>query len=180
MSASLTVDLGNTCQMDVSIQGTPVLSGALVAPCSGAIIGDGINMMNSDTYCNLFVAGYSTSGQLRVQVQCADSDVSGSYTDPMSGLTERPGAWQSGAILWINSGGAGGGLLGAGVSGQFLASGFTIAQGFIRTGTFVRANLLSGDFGGGPLTIGFISNLKTTGSGYGFTWAPGSGTAISV
>ncbi len=177
-SAGLVVDLGNSAQMDVSIQGLPVLSGALVAPCSGAVIGDGINMMNSDTYCNLFAAGFMTSGQLRIQVQCADNDVSGQYTDPTSGLPSNafPGAFQSGGILFLNSGGAGGGVLGAGVSGQFVASGFAVAQGFQRTGTFVRANLLSGDFGCGPLTIGFISNLKTTGSGGGYSPLPGSGS----
>ncbi len=176
MSANLLVDLGNTCQMGVSIQGTPVLSGALVAPCSGAVIGAGINMMNADTYCNLFVCGVSASGQLRVQVQCSDADTSGTYTDPTSGIAGFPGSFQSGGILWLNSGGAGGGTLGAQYSGQSLASGFAVAQGFIRTGTFVRANLLSGDFGAGPLTVGFISNLKTIGSGAGFTFSPGSGT----
>ena len=175
MSASLTVDLGNSCQSDVSINGTTILSGSLVAPCSGAIIGDSINMINADTYCNVFVAGTSSSGQLRVQVQCADADTSGLYTDPTSGLAAFPGAFESGGILRLNSGGAGGGLLGAATSGQYLASGFFVAQGFLRTGTFVRANLLSGDFGGGPICVGFISNLKTTGSGGGFSYSPTSG-----
>lgn len=178
MSASLLVDLFSTCQAGVSIQGTPVLSGALVAPCSGAIIGQGIFMGNADTLCNLFVAGVSASGQLRVQVQCADSDVSGSYTDPTSGVPagSLPSSFSSGGLLWINSGGLLGGLLGAQISGQALASGFCTGASFIRTGTFVRANLLSGDFCAGPLTVGFFSQLRTVGSGGGFTLNPTSGT----
>lgn len=179
MSAGLIVDLGNCAQMGVSIQGTPVLSGALVAPCSGAVVGQGISMTNADTYCNLFVAGVMSSGQLRVAVQCANADTSGSYTDPTSGLADLPGAFSSGGVLWLNSGGAGGGALQPFYSGNAVASGFAVAQGFQRTGAFVRAMLLSGDFGCGPLTVGFISNLRTTGSGGGFTFSPGSGV-VSV
>lgn len=175
MSAGLTVDLGNSCQMGVSIVGTPILSGALTAPNSGAIVGTGINMQHADTYCNLFAAGYSVSGnQFRVQVQCADTDTSGSYTDPTSGLASMPGAFSSGGILWFSSGNNGG-FFNPFTSGQATASGFMAAQGFGRTGTFVRALLLSGDAGGGPLTVGFISNFRTTGSGGGFTLAPSSG-----
>lgn len=181
MSANYIVDLGNSAQIGVSIVTTPVLSGSLVAPCSGAIIGQGINMNNANAYCNLFVAGVSASGQLRVQVQTSDSDTSGSYTDPTSGLPvgALPGQFQSGGLLWINSGGTGGGLLYGGQSGAYLASGFGVAQGFIRNGTFVRANILSGDFAVGGLVVGFISQLRTTGSGGGSTQSPGSG-ALNV
>ena len=176
MSANLLVDLGNTCQMAVSLTGTTILSGSLFAPCSGALIGQSIFLGNADTYCNLFAAGLSPSGQLRLQVQCADSDVSGSYTDPTSGLAQLPGTFASGGILFINSGGAGGGVLGAFVSGQAIASGFATAQGFQRTGTFARVNALSGDFFAGGLAAGFISQLRTTGSGGGFSYSPTSGT----
>ena len=176
MSAGYVLDLQGGAQMGVSIVGTPVLSGALVAPCSGAIIGNGLSFNNANSLCNLFVAGYSASGQLRVQVQCSDTDTSGSYTDPTSGLAQMPGLFQSGGLLWLNSGGAGTGILYGGQSGAYLASGFCVAQGFQRTGEFVRANLLSGDFGGGPLTIGFISQARVTGSGFGFTTAPSSGS----
>lgn len=180
MSANLLVDLGNTCQIGVSITGTPVLSGALVAPCSGAVIGQGVDMLNADTYTNLFVMGFSASGQLRVQIQTSDTDVSGSYTDPTSGLAALPGRFQSGGLLWINSGGAGGGVFDTWVSGQqALASGFGGAQGFQRPHRYARANLLSGDFGAGPIVVGFIGNLRTTHSGTGFTFSPGSGT-VSV
>lgn len=176
MSASYLVDLGSTTQMAVSIQDGPILSGSITAPCSGAIIGQGINMINSDSYCNLFVAGVTASGQLRVQVQSSDTDTSGTYTDPTSGLPNLPGAFQSGGLLWINSGGLLGGVLGSGTSGQYVASGFATSQAFLRPGTFARANLLSGDFAVGGFTIGFISQLKTTGSGGGFSFQPSSGT----
>jgi hypothetical protein len=49
------------------------------------------------------------------------------------------------------------------------------AQGFVRTGRYVRALMLSGDFGAGT-TVAFLANQKVTGSGFGFTFAPGSGT----
>lgn len=176
MSAGYVVDLGNGAQMGASIVGTPVLSGALVSPCSGAVVGVGLSFNDANSLCNLFVAGVSASGQLRVQVQCSDSDTSGTYTDPTSGLASLPGAFQSGGILWINSGGTTGGLLGAQVSGQALASGFVVAQGFQRTGEFVRALLLSGDFAAGPLTVGFVSQKRITGSGAGYSPLPSSGT----
>lgn len=177
MSANLIVDLGNTAQIGVSIQDNPVLSGSLVAPASGAIIGQGIFMGNADTFCNLFAAGVSASGQLRLQVQCSDTDVSGNYTDPTSGLAQFPGIFQSGGILWINSGGVGNGVLGAQVSGQCVASGWAAAQGFQRTGVYARINVLSegaAQYAGG-LVAGFISQLRTTGSGGGFSYSPTSG-----
>src|SRR3954470_5896389 len=117
MSASLLVDLFNTCQVGVSINPPPLLSGAFSAPSSGAIIGQVINMANADTYCNLFACGTSASGLLRLQVQCSDSTASGTFTDPTSGLAQLPGAFSSGAILWVNSGGDNG-LLSPVVSGQ--------------------------------------------------------------
>ena len=182
MSANLILDLGNTTQFGVSIVGDPVLSGALVHPCSGAVIGNIVDMLHSDTYCNLVVTGFSASGQLRVVVQNSDTATSGALStgDPTSGIAAFPGAFVSGTILWINSGGTGGGVLGAFVSGQAIASGFGAAQAFQRTGRYVRALLLSGDFGAGPLTVAFLSQFKTTGSGGGFTWSPGSGTTINV
>lgn len=177
MSAGFILDLGNGAQMGASIVGSPILSGALVAPASGAVIGQSLSFNNAHGLCNLFAAGVITgSGQLRVQVQCSDSDVSGNYTDPTSGLQTFPGAFTSGGLLWINSGQAGGGILGGFTSGQSVLSGFAVAAGFQRTGEFVRANLLSGDFGGGSLVIGFISQLHTTGSGAGFAYSPTSGT----
>lgn len=174
-SAGLVVDLGNTAQEFVSIQDTPFLSGGAVFPWSGAVIGQGGDMINSDTYCNLHVAGVAASGRLRVAVQTAPSDVSGQYTDPTSGLANLPGAFQSGGILWINSG-SDNGVLGAFVSGQCIASGFAVSQGFQRPGRYVRAVLLSGDPYAGSLCVSFISQLRTTGSGGGFSLQPSSGS----
>jgi hypothetical protein len=77
MAAGLVVDLGQEVQFGVSITGTPILSGAIVTPCSCASIGQGIFMGNADTFCNLFVAGFTASGQLRVGVQSSDTDTSG-------------------------------------------------------------------------------------------------------
>ena len=179
MSANTVLDIGGSCQVGVSINGTPLLSGAGVFPCSGAVIGLGIDMINAHGYTNLFAAGLSSSGQLRIQVQTSDADTSGTYTDPTSGLASLPGAFQSGGLLWLNSGGAGGGLLGAFVSGQALASGWGVAQAFQRPGRYVRANLLSGDFYAGDFVAGFIEQLHTTGSGGGYTLAPTSGS-VSV
>ena len=179
MSANLLVDLGNSCQMGLSI-GIGGAGSGLVYPASGAIVGLSVNMRDSDTYCNLKLAGNAvfTSGQLRIAVQTAPSDTSGQFTDPTSGLEpgDRPGAFASGGILWINSGGVGGGVLGAAVSGQMVQSGWSAAQAFQRPGQFVRAIVLSGDFYAGPLTVEFISQLRTTGSGGGFSYQPGSGT----
>ncbi len=180
MSASLLVDLFNTCQVGVSIQDSPLLSGSLNCVASGAIIGQTINLANADTYCNLFANGISASGLLRLQVQCSDGTTSGSFTDPTSGLAQFPGAFSSGGILWVNSGGDNG-LLGPVISGQSIASGFFVGAGFQRTGTFARVNALlegSAQFAG-SLTAGFISNLRTVGSGGGFTYQPTSGS-VSV
>ncbi len=161
--------------MQPTITDSPILSGSLIAPCSGAIIGNGVNMINANTVTNLLVVGVCTSGQLRVAVQTAPNDVSGQYTDPTSGLAQMPGAFQSGGILWINSGGLNGGTLGPTTSGQVVSGGFMVASIFQRPQQYARAIILSGDFGACSL-VGFISNLKVTGSGGGTTQSPQSGT----
>lgn len=183
MSANLIVDIGNTCLQEVSIIPPPLLSGGVFCAASGTVAtatgltGLSVDGINADTYCNLCVAGVTQSGQLRIAVQCSDTDVSGNYTDPTSGLPTFPGAFQSGGILWLNSGGAGGGLLGAFVSGQSMYSGFTQYQGFQRPQRFVRANVISEGSAqfAGPLTVSFVMQNKTTGSGGGYTQAPQTG-----
>jgi hypothetical protein len=134
-------------------------------------------MLHSDTYCNMQVTGLSTSGQLRVQIQVSDSDTSGTYTDPTSGLAQFPTNFQSGGILWINSGGTTNGTFGALISGHAIASGFTESAAFQRIGRFVRANTLTETTAqyAGPLSVTFISQFRTTGSGGGFSYQPGSG-----
>ncbi len=161
-----------------SITSPPLLSGGSTCPASGAIIGQSVNLIQGQGFTNLFAAGVTLSGQLRLQVQVSDSDVSGTYTDPTSGLPQFPTSFSSGGILWINSGGTGQGVLGAQTSGQSVLSGFLVAAGFIRNGTFGRVNVLlegTAQFAG-PLTAGFIEQTKTTGSGAGFSFSPGSGT----
>ena len=177
MSANLLVDLANTCQLSQSIGAAGAGSG-ISYPASGAIIGDVVDLINANTFCNLWAAGTAVfgSGQLRLQVQVSDSTTSGTFTDPTSGAAQFPTSFQSGGLLWINSGATGGGVLGAFVSGQAVQSGFMTGGGFIRTGQYARVNVLSGDFYAGRLAAGFVSQLKTTGSGGGFTYSPGSGT----
>lgn len=190
MSASLVVDLGNTVQFATSWPqtgvaadgGIAVTSGGCVSTLSGVLVGDIVDMLQADTYCNLWAAGRGFgSGPLLIHVQTADATTSGSFTDPTSGLAAMPGAFASGGILIVGSGPATDatlGILGSGVSGQYLLSGFAVAQGFQRPGRYVRCLVGSG-FYDGILQVGFLSNLKTTGSGGGFTYAPGSGT-VSV
>ncbi len=171
------VDIGNTCFSEPSIVAFGLGSG-LAFPGSGAIIGDSCDLLQANNYCNLNVVGnaLTTSGQLRVQVQCSDTDVSGSFTDPTSGLAAFPGAFESGGILRLNSGGVGGGLFGAFVSGQAIQSGFNVFQGFQRPQRYARANTVSGDRYVGPLSVSFVSQLKTAGSGGGYTTSPTSGS----
>lgn len=177
MSASLLVDLGNTVQMFNSINAATAGSGIAYAT-SGALVGQPMDGLACNTFCNLVVAGTAVfgSGQLRVRIQTSDTDTSGSYTDPTSGLAQMPTPFSSGGVLIINSGALGGGVLGAFTSGQAVQSGFVTAAGFQRPHRYARAIVMSGDFYAGPLMVGFMSQLKVTGSGGGSTQSPGSGT----
>lgn len=177
MGASYLVDLGNTTQLGLTI-GLGGAGSGLVYSASGAVIGQTFYMGNADSVCNVLIAGNEVfgSGQLRVQVQCADTDTSGSYTDPTSGLAQLPSWMSSGGIFILNSGGTGNGTIGAFVSGHAIQSGFAEAGFFQRVGLFARANVLSGDFYAGPLTVTLVSQDRTTGSGGGFSYQPGSGT----
>lgn len=177
MSASTLVDLGNTCQLALSLpaaQSQLSLSGQFCG-LSGVQIGQSIDLINANQLLNLIAMGTAVlvSGPLLLQVQVADTDVSGNYGDPTSGLATFPGAFISGGILPINSGSTGG-VLGAQTSGQSIQSGFNVAQAIQRTQRYARVNFLSGFFIGN-LTAGFASQFKTPGSGGGFTLLPTSG-----
>lgn len=150
-----------------------------VCGLSGVSIGTPIFMGNANGFDNLYVMGQAvlSSGPLLLQVQCSDTDTSGTYTDPTSGLAQLPTYFSSGGILIINSGSTGGILNGL-ASGQAVLSGFAQGAAFQRPQTFVRVNMLSGFFIGN-VQAGLISQLRTTGSGGGTTQAPGSGT-VSV
>lgn len=161
MSASYVVDLGNTTVSAPSIVNVNAF------PCSGAVVGNPVDLLLANTMTNLsVVGGLSQSGALRVRVQTSDATTSGTFTDPTSGLAQLPTSFSSGGILFINSGGAG------------LRSGFQTFAGFQRPHRYARAIALSGDFWQAPLSVGFIGQAKTTfpGSGGGFTYSPGSGT----
>ena len=197
MSAALTVDLNGTCQLAQSFpfDQTALSPSGQMCGLSGTFIGQGIFLGNADTFCNVVIQGMAVcvSGPLVLQVQCADADVSGQYTDPTSGLAQLPTWFSSGGLLILNSGGgasSSGGLQNGFASGFAIASGFQVAAGFQRPvpGTFARINFFSG-FGTatgtknqylGNLTAGFISHLRTTGSGGGFTYSPQSGVGIVV
>lgn len=191
MSAGLVLDLGNTAQLAVSFPSTAVAadgglaitSGGCISALSGVLVGDVVDLLPANAYCNLWVAGRSFgSGPLLIGVQTSDSTTSGTFTDPTSGLASLPGAFSSGGWLILGSGPATStllGTLGSGVSGQYLESGFMVAQAFQRTGRYARVVVGSG-FYDGPLQAGFISALKTTGSGGGFSWSPSSGGGVNV
>lgn len=180
MSASLLVDLGNTCQHQTSI--APA-NGVGSTPASGAIIGQIVDLLHANSYCNLFVAGGPSSGIFQVAVQTSDSTTSGSFTDPTSGLPAGalPTAFLSGGLLTVNSGLWTSGTKGLPVGGVvnsaplFCSGGFQAAA-FIRNGRYARAVVISGGTFDQPVTIGFISNLKTIGSGAGFSYSPSSGS----
>jgi hypothetical protein len=182
MSASLLVDLGATTQQFTTIK--PVGAGSgIVYPASGAIIGDIVAMPNANTYCNVQIVGIPvfSSGTVRVQVQTSDDTTSGNFTDPTSGIPadSLPTWLKSGGIFQINPStlGSGAGVIqSGGASGNFFLSGFAVAGAFLRPHTNARANILSGDFFAGSLSVTFISQLRTDGSGGGFTYSPGSGS----
>ena len=175
--ASHLIDLGNTTQAATSIAPDFVLSGSARFPNSGAVIGNGVAMGNANSYCNMVVAGIlgSGDGPLRVRIQTSADDVSGNYTDPTSGMTNLPTVFQSGGIMWINSG-SDGGVFGAVVSGQNSFSGFVAAGAFVRPHLYARAMLMSGNATVFHGSVSFISQLRETGSGGGFTFSPGGGT----
>lgn len=177
-SASYLVDLENTTVSYPSIDSLALGNSGVAFSSSGVIVGNSVNMSQSSVYCNLSVMAtpFTSSGQLRIAVQCADQDVSGNYTDPTSGLAQLPASFSSGGVLILNSGGLGSGTFNNGTSGQNFASGFYLFAAFQRPTTFARALLLSGGFYNGTLAVGFVAQSFTTGSGGGSTNSPSSGS----
>lgn len=175
MSANTLVDLGNSTQQGLSIS---AINGVGGTPASGELVGGIVDMLHANNYTNLVVVGGPTSGLLSIQVQVSDQTTSGSFTDPMSGLAVFPGAFLSGAILIVNSGlqVSGSPNLPGVNNAPLFCSGGVEAEGFQRTARYVRARALSGGSFDAPMSALFVSNLKTTGSGNGFTYSPTSGT----
>jgi hypothetical protein len=167
MSANLIVDLGGTALMGVSIG---PLAGVGGTPASGIIVGQPLDFNNANTFCNVVAAGTGTSGLFRVMVQTSDTNTSGSFTDPTSGLAQLPTSFLSGGILIVGSGSLGF-ASGVPLSGN-MSSGGMQAAAFQRPHQYVRAIVMSGNANNHPVTVAFVSQLRTTGSGPGFTWAP--------
>lgn len=179
MSASLVVDLGNTTQMGFTGPTQAQLSpSGQVCGLSGVQTGLSVDMINANTFCNLVVQGMAvlTSGPAIVQVQVSDDNTT--WGDPTSGLPAGalPTSFASGGNLIINSGSTGY-IYTSGVSGTAVLSGFAVAAGFQRTARYVRGLINSGYYIGN-LQVSFCSQLKTTGSGAGFSYAPSSGSVI--
>ncbi len=178
MSANYVVDLYGTCFMQYTLVSTALF------PASGAIIGEVVDLNEANSFTNLLVVGRPVaagiSGQLRIQVQTADTILSGDFTDPTSGLAAFPTVFESGGIVRLNSGGLGEGLFGAGVSGQFIRSGFVVTAAFQRPHRYARANVISGDFFFGLYHSSFVAQRKTTGSGGGSWGTSGFITSTQV
>lgn len=168
MSANLVVDLSNTCDYRSSIN---------VGSGSNLVVGEIVDLLYANTYTNVFVNGQAGSGAIEVRIQTSDSVLSGTFTDPTSGLAQLPVNIRSGGILWANSGlwASGNYSLTAPVNNAPLfCSGGIMFGAFQRPHQYARLVLNSGPFPN-ALTAGFIGNKKTTGSGGGYTLSPTSG-----
>ena len=186
MSASTLIDLGQTCQIQSTLPptaGTVGSGGVVDSRLSGVMIGQIADMIHANSFCNVLACGTMgvvASGPLVLQVQTSDATTSGSFSDPTSGVAQFPTPFLSGGLLYIGqSGNATVGYFNSGfTSGQAMLSGFGVAAGFQRNARYVRVNVLSGFFAG-PLQGLLVCQLKTTGSGGGFSTSPSSG-AVSV
>jgi hypothetical protein len=167
VSANLVVDLHATTQHQPSIAADVTNNW----PSSGPIVGQIVDLLHADTACQLQVVAGGGSGVVRVKIETSDSTTSGSFSDPVSGYPAFP-QWAN-----IHSGGlwSSGSPLGPPVDGAPLfCSGGTAFAMFQRPGRYARAVLLSGGLAA-PVAVNFISQLKTIGSGNGFTYSPTSG-----
>lgn len=161
MSANLIVDLGGSVALIPSV--VPA-NGVGSSPASGIIVGAPVDLLYANTYCNMLVnIGPNLSGGFKVLVQTSDATTSGSFTDPTSGLAQLPTSFSSGGVFAISGIGS-------------PASGLMVSAAFQRPQRYARAVVMSGDQANAPVSVGFISQLKTTGSGGGFSPQPGSGT----
>lgn len=173
MSASLVVDLGNTCDFRPSV---------IVASGSDLTVGNIVDLLGADTNTQVFVAAgpVGGSGIIEVRIQTADVTTSGDFSEPTSG--KPAGSFNtkvtSGGVFFTNSG-----LYASGYSSPsapvddaplFCSGGIDFAH-FQRPHRYARLILNSGSFPG-PIIAGFLGQKLTVGSGGGFTLAPGSGS----
>ena len=188
MGAALSLDLYNATQTVYSLPSTAaaadgpiaISSGGVISSLSGVMVGDIVDLVNCNNACQVYVAGRSLgSGPLMIGVQTSDATTSGSFTDPTSGLAAMPSVFQSGGYLVIGSGGwtgatDPGGIYSSGLSGSMVLSGFMAFAGFQRPHRYARLFLGSGFMDWAACQAGFVSQLKTQGSGAGFAWSPQS------
>lgn len=169
MSATYVVDLFHAVQTGVSVS-APQLSG--VWPFSGAVVGATVDLLSAHGFTNLWVAANaSLSGaQIRVAVQTSDTNVSGSFTDPTSGLAALPTDFASGGVYVVGSG-----------AGSTVAAGL-YGAGFQRPHRYVRAIALSGYAHDTGYLAGFVEQSHYTAiSGFaGQTQLPQSGGTPNV
>ena len=175
-SANLVVDLANATEYFGSLR---VLSG------DSTVVGGIVDLLNGNTFCNVVVQGYG-SGPLPLFIQTADATTSGSFTDPTSGLpadvfTQFGNRIASGGIFWANSGLPGSGNFSpaapVGSAPAFCSGGVAFAA-FQRPHRYARLVCTSGNASltSVPFFAGFVTQKKTTGSGGGFSYQPGSGS----
>jgi len=174
MSANLIVDIGATADYRPS-----VATLVEVSPASGTVVGQIVDLLFANTYCNVYVAGGAASGPIDVRIQTSDGLTSGSFTDPTSGLPAGtlPAFLASGGIFWANSGlqvsGAYSVTAPVNNSPAFCSGGIAFAA-FQRPQRYARLLVMSGAFVG-HVNAGFVSQKKTTSSGGGFSLSPSSG-----
>ncbi len=169
MSANLVVDLGSTVDRRVSVA---------VGSGSDLTVGQIVDFLGANTFCNVFVAAGAGSGVIEVRLQTSDSTASGTFTDPTSGLAAFPTYIASGGIFFANSGLAVSGyssLAAPANNAPVFCSGGIEFGAFQRPHRYARLLYNSGVFPN-YLTAGFISQKKFVGSGFGFTYNPTSGT----
>lgn len=178
MSANLVVDLGGTCQMQVSAQ-------AQFGGASGVVIGEIVDMLDANTATQVIVNAGPGSGLIMVAIQTSDQTTSGSFTDPTSGLPtdDLPGKVASGGIFVVNNGLAVSGRnpfgTPAGNNVAPFSSGGMDATYFLRPHRYARLNIISGGLNP-SVTASLLGNLKTVGSGGGFTQSPLPNSPINV
>jgi len=178
MGAGIT-DLGPQVVALPSLQAAGQTSG-MFASLSGTVIGTTVDLINANTYCNLWVQGVGSvvlSGAIVLQIQQSDSTASGTFTDPTLGMLsgDLTSVVTSGGLVTLNAN-ASGGVWGGFTSGQSYLSGFLGFAGFSRGGRYARVNFHANSTGIANINAGFIAQQKVVGSGGGFTFAPGSGS----
>jgi hypothetical protein len=170
VSANLIVDIANGADYRASV---------MIGSGASFTVGEIVDLLQCDTYCNVFVAGGvgAGSGLIETRIQTSDDTVSGNFTDPTSGLAQLPVNVVSGGVIFANSGlwVSGNYSVTSPISGApMFCSGGIFFGAFQRPQRYARLINNSGAFPG-AITAGFISQKRTTGSGGGYSLAPSSG-----